>query len=125
SGRGGRGGGAGRGARGARGAVLRAVAGRARVGRAGVALAVVALGRNPATTGAAVGAVEAAALEHDPDRGEDLAQVAGASRALGQGGVGEGLHGLEAVVAGGAGVLVGRHVSLRRHTRSSFGTRTL
>ena len=56
--------------------------------------------RRAARAGTAVGAVEAAALEHDPDRGEDLPQYAGARRARRQGRVGEGLHGLEPVVAG-------------------------
>ena len=71
---------------------------------------------------AAVGAVEAAALEHDPDRGEHLAEPAGALGAVGQRRVGEGLHGLEPVSAGGAGVLVGRHGFLRSwhsHTESA------
>src|SRR5512144_2746419 len=57
----------------------------------------------------AVRAVEARALEHDADRGEQLAQPAPAGGALGQRVVGELLHHLEAFSARGAGVLVGRH----------------
>ena len=58
---------------------------------------------------AAVGAVEARALEHHADGVEDLAQPAVALRALGQRVVGEALELLEGVAALGAGVLVGRH----------------
>src|SRR5512144_2765323 len=57
----------------------------------------------------AVRAVEARALEHDADRGEQLAQAGPAGGALGQRVVGELLHHLEAFSARGAGVLVGRH----------------
>src|SRR5215218_10386406 len=77
------------------------------------------LGRTVGRLLAAVGAVEARALEHDADGVEDLAEPAGALRALGQGVVGEGLHGLEAVAALGAGVLV-----RRQRTTSRSGTPT-
>src|SRR5579875_1134021 len=50
-------------------------------------------------TVAAVGAVEAGALEHDADRREDLAQRAAASRADGQWVVTEPLHHLELLTA--------------------------
>src|SRR5947209_11992304 len=62
---------------------------------------------------AAVGAVKAAALEHDADRIEQLAQPARALLARGQRVVGEGLHDVEAVVALGARVAVSRHENLR------------
>ncbi len=62
---------------------------------------------------AAVGAVEAAALEHHPDGVEKLAQPTGALLACGQGIVGEGLDHIEAVAALGAGIAVSGHTNLR------------
>src|SRR5690349_4332046 len=59
----------------------------------------------------AVGAVETAALEHDPHGGEHLPQLAAAHGALGERWVRERLDGIEPVVALGAGVLVGGHGS--------------
>ncbi len=59
----------------------------------------------------AVGAVEARTLEHHTDGVEDLAQLAGALRALGQRVLAEALELLEGVTALGAGVLVGGHGS--------------
>ena len=59
--------------------------------------------------GAAVGAVEARALEDDADGVVELAQLAAARGALGQGVVGERLHDLQRLAAGGARVLVGGH----------------
>src|SRR5687767_792240 len=60
---------------------------------------------------AAVGAVEARALEDHADRAVDLPYGRAALRALAHGGVGEGLHHLELVLAlgVGAGVLVRGH----------------
>src|SRR5215216_450202 len=88
------------------GGALRRVRARVGLARGAAVVAVVALGGGAGgRAGAAVGAVEPASLEHDPHRREHLAQRAGAGRALLQGGVGEGLHGLEPVVTGGAGVL--------------------
>ena len=66
---------------------------------------------------ARIGPVEAAALEHHADRAVDLAQLAAAHRARGQRVVGECLHGLEAVAARGAGVLIGGHGVLRTAVR--------
>jgi cellulose synthase/poly-beta-1,6-N-acetylglucosamine synthase-like glycosyltransferase len=59
----------------------------------------------------AVGPVEAGALEDDADGREDLAKLATARRADGQGVIGELLHDLEPLCAIGAGVLVRRHGS--------------
>src|SRR5205085_2133410 len=59
--------------------------------------------------GAAVGAVEAAALEDDAHRGEDLAQGSPAVGTLGEGLVPERLHDLEVLATLLAGVLVGGH----------------
>ena len=59
----------------------------------------------------AVGLVEPAALERDPDAAEHLAQRAPARRALGQRVVLERLHHLEVLPARLAGVFVGRHAS--------------
>ena len=60
---------------------------------------------------AAVRAVEPAALEDDPHRREHLPQLAAALGADGERRVGERLHGVEPVIALGAGVLVGGHCS--------------
>ena len=74
--------------------------------------------RSPRSTeaerrGAAVGAVEARALEDHADGVEDLAQPALALRAVGERVVAEALELLERVTALGAGVLVGGHGNLR------------
>ncbi len=61
--------------------------------------------------GPRVGAVEAAALEHDAHGVEQLAQSSLALRALRQGVLGEGLEDLKAVIARGARVGVRRHGS--------------
>ena len=58
---------------------------------------------------AAVGAVEAAALEDHAHLAEQLAQTALALGALGQRVVAEGLHRVELVVALGARIGIGRH----------------
>src|SRR4029450_8382495 len=65
----------------------------------------------PARGLAAVGAVEARALEDDADRPVDLAHGGAALRAFADRRVGEGLHALELVLApgAGAGVLVRGH----------------
>ena len=67
--------------------------------------------RRSAAALAAVGPVEARALEDDADRAVDLAHRGAALRALGHRGVAEGLHDLELVLAlgVGAGVLVRGH----------------
>ena len=99
---------------GARGALRVAGVARGRGAGRDLLLAGVLLARVRAGSARpAVGAVEPAALEHDPHRGEHLAQPTGALGAVGQRRVGERLHGLEPVSAGGAGVLVGRHGFLR------------
>ena len=75
----------------------------------------------------AVGAVEAGALEDDPDGVEELAQLALALGALRQRGVAERLLHLEAVTARGARVGVRRHVVLLVGVvpqRSTTGTPT-
>src|SRR5262245_43275032 len=74
---------------------------RTRRGGAGTAVRLRGLagGRGAA---AAVGAVETAALEHDADRVEELAQLARALRADAQRLIGEGLNDVEAVVTLGA-----------------------
>ncbi len=83
--------------------------------------AALALGRGPR---ARVGPVEPGALEDDPHGGEQFSQPAVALRALRERGVREGLHHLELVAAGGAGVLVRGHVGLRDLAGAS-GTPTL
>ena len=70
--------------------------------------------RSVAAGGAAVGLVEATALEGDADAPEHLAEVAAADGAFGQRSVAEGLHDLEFVVAVLAAVFVGRHGEPRR-----------
>src|SRR6516164_5038421 len=57
-------------------------------------------------SGAAIGPVEARALEHDADRGEQLAEPAPAGRAHGQRVIAELLDSLQALPAFGARVLV-------------------
>ena len=88
--------------------------GRRAVGRRALLRRRRAVGRGALRRGrglAAVGAVEARALEDDADRAVDLAHRGAALRALGHRRVGEGLHQLELVLAlgVGAGVLVRGH----------------
>src|ERR1700744_2919864 len=87
---------------------------RPRIARAGLAGRPVARACGLFVGFAAVGAVEAAALEHDAYRVEELAQPARALVARGQRVIGEGLHDVEAVVALGARVAIGRHKYLRK-----------
>src|SRR5690606_5777869 len=106
----------GSGGRGRRGALAVGLA--AAVGRRGARVALAPVRARRARRGgravrrAAVRAVEAGALEDDADRREDLAQPSLAARALGQRVVGELLHHLELLGAGGTGVLVGGHALL-------------
>src|SRR5579875_340372 len=62
---------------------------------------------------AVVGPVEAAPLQDDAHGPEDLAEGAPARRADLEGGVGEGLDGLEPSPAGRARILIGRHAPSR------------
>src|SRR4029077_8306358 len=90
--------------------IRRAVAGLAGLGRLGRLLVLlVLLGVRGDRAVAAVRAIKARALEHDPDRGEHLAEPAAARGAYAQRIVGELLHSLDRLTAIGAGVLICGH----------------